>query len=326
MKMSRLVASMVAASALLLATSSGATTTLRMATLAPKESPWGKVFRAWSEAVRQKTHGTVETTWFWNGVGGPERSVVGKIRTGELAGGALTAAGLASVYKPIVALQMPGAFDTWAELDEARAALRPEFDAQLAKAGFEVVGWGDVGRARTFSKGFEIRLPADLRGHTPVVGIDDSIAPKVLSVIGRVTGRSADVNEILPMLENGSIDVVTAPALAVEQLQWAAYLDHMNTGVAAFGIGATILSQRALTQLTADEREIVRDTGRRASQILEKQIRNEDDASFARLKQKMSVHEPTGAERAAWHDVWKKACIQVKEALPGDVLAKIGYC
>jgi TRAP-type C4-dicarboxylate transport system substrate-binding protein len=317
---------MIGAWTLLLAASSGATTTLRMATLAPKESPWGKVFRAWSGAVRHKTHGTVEATWLWNGVGGPERSVVAKIRGGELAGGALTAAGLASAYKPIIALQMPGAFDTWAELDKARAALRPEFDAELSSAGFEVVGWGDVGRARIFSKGFEVRMPADLRGHAPVMGIDDSIAPKVLAVIGHVTGRPADVNEILPMLENGSIDVVTAPALAVEQLQWAAYLDHMNTGVAAFGIGATVLSQGALASLTADEREIVLDTGRRASQVLEQQIRNEDDSSFARLKRKMTVHEPTDAERAAWHDVWKKACVRVKEALPGDVLEKIGYC
>jgi TRAP-type C4-dicarboxylate transport system substrate-binding protein len=320
------MSSMIAASALLLASSAGAATTLRMATLAPKQSPWGKVFRAWSDAVRQKTHDAVATTWLWNGVGGPERSVVGKIRSGELAGGALTAAGLASVYKPIVALQMPGAFDTWAQLDKARTELRPEFDAQLTKAGFEVVGWGDVGRARTFSKGFEVRMPADLRGHTPVVGIDDSIAPAVLSVIGKVTGRAADVNEVLPMLENNSIDVVTAPALAVEQLQWAGYLDHVNTGVVAFGIGATILSQRALAGLTADEREVVLDTGRRASQILEKQIRDEDDASFARLKRKMSVHETTDAERSAWHEVWKKACVRVKEALPGDVLDKIGYC
>lgn len=104
-----------------------------------------------------------------------------------------------------------------ADLDKARAALRPEFDGQLSKAGFEVVGWGDVGRARTFSRGFEVRLPQDLRGHSPVVGMDDAIAPKVLEVIGDMTGHPADVNEILPMLESGAADVVTAPALAVEQ-------------------------------------------------------------------------------------------------------------
>jgi len=323
---SRFCGRVVLASVLLVGASAQAATTLRIATLAPKESPWGKVFRAWSEAVHEKTHGNVDVTWLWNGVAGPERTVVAKIKTGELSGGAITATGLASVYKPIVALQMPGAFETWAALDQARAALRPDFDAHLSNAGFEVVGWGDVGRARTFSKGFEVRLPEDLRGHSPVVGMDDPIAPKVLEVIGKVRGQPADVNEILPMLENRAIDVVTAPALAVEQLQWAARLDHVNTGVVAFGIGASVLGKRALDDLTADEREILLDTGRRASRILEKQIRGEDDAAFERLKKKMIVHDPTDAERATWQDVWRKACIRVKEALPGDVLGKIGYC
>src|ERR1043165_8585168 len=80
---------------------------LQIATLAPKNSPWGKVFRAWSKAVATKTSGDVQINWLWNGIAGSERSVVGKIRTGQIAGGAVTAVGLSTAYKPIVALQMP---------------------------------------------------------------------------------------------------------------------------------------------------------------------------------------------------------------------------
>jgi TRAP-type C4-dicarboxylate transport system substrate-binding protein len=322
----RVLSAFVAASCLFGAAPSHATTSLQIATLAPKQSPWGKVFRAWSKAVDEKTKGTVAVTWLWNGVAGPERNVVGKIRTGELAGGAITAVGLSSAYKPIVALQMPGAFTTWEQLDRARTALRPEFDAELEKQGFAVVGWGDVGKARTFSRGFEVRLPSDLRGKSPAVGVDDVIAPKVLEAIGGVVGHPGDVNELLPMLQSGAVDVLTAPAIAVEQLQWAAYLDHMNTGVVAFGIGATILSKKALDELSPDQRDVVMDTGRRASQLLEARIRHEDDESFERLEKKMVVHDPTDAERAAWQTVWKKACLRVKEALPGNVLDQIGYC
>lgn len=324
--MARRIFGILVAGSLALSAPCHAATTLRIATLAPKESPWGKVFRAWSKAVSNETGGAVDLSWMWNGVAGPERSVVGKIRTGQLAGGALTAVGLSSAYKPIVALQMPGAFETWAELDRARTALKPQFDAELAKRGFVVVGWGDVGRARTFSKGFEVRLPDDLRGHSPAVTGDDVIGPKVLEVIGNVVGRPADVNEILPMLQSGSIDVITAPALAVEQLQWAAYLDHMNTGVTAFGIGATIISKRALDEMPADQRRVVLDTGHRASRVLARRIRAEDDEAFERLERKMNVNEPTDAERAAWRTVWKQACTRVKEALPGDVLEQLGRC
>ena len=70
----------------------------------------------------------------------------------------------------------------------------------------------------------------------------------------------------------------------------------------------------------------MQDTGNKASQALTKIIRKEDDESFARLKSKMTTHEMTDAERAEWEKVFKKACQRVKSALPGDVLAKIGYC
>lgn len=303
-----------------------ANTALQIATLAPKQSPWGKVFRAWSKAVDTKTAGNVQIRWLWNGVAGSERSVVGKIRTGELAGGAITAVGLSTAYEPIVALQMPGAFRTWEALDRAREKLRPEFDAELEKAGFDVVGWGDVGRAHAFSKGFVVGFPADVRGHSPAVTADDVIAPKVLAAIGGVTGHVGEVNEFLPMLQSGAIDMLTVPALAAEQLQWAAHLDHMGSDVVAFGIGATIMSKRALDQLAPDQKQVVMSTGVVASKLLTERIRKEDDEAYERLRRKMNVHDATSAERAAWEAVWKDACRRVKEALPGRVLEEIGYC
>src|SRR5689334_251258 len=97
--------------------------TIRIATLAPKQSPWGKVFSAWSKAVDEKTKGEVEVQWLWNGTAGPESNTVGKIKSGQITGAAITAVGLSEIYKPIVALQMPGAFKSWAELDAKRDAL-----------------------------------------------------------------------------------------------------------------------------------------------------------------------------------------------------------
>jgi hypothetical protein len=67
-------------------------------------------------------------------------------------------------------------------------------------------------------------------------------------------------------------------------------------------------------------------TGTAAAAALLKIIRKEDDAALERVKSKMTVHEQTDAERAEWEKIYKKACQRVKTALPGDVLAKIGYC
>ncbi len=309
-----------------MAGTASAKTTIRIATLAPKHSPWGKVFSAWSKAVDDKTKGDVDVEWLWNGTAGPEANTVGKIRSGQITGAAITAVGLSEIYKPIVALQMPGAFQTWAQLDKAREQLRPEFDKAMNEAGFYVGGWGDVGIARTFTRGYEVKVPEDLRGRSPGLIAQDIIGPKVFEAIGGITPKPADVNEFLPLLNSGAIDELSVPALPAEQLQWTSRLDHVNTGVVGFGVGAVVLSNKELERLPADEREILEKTGAAASEMLTKIIRKEDDESLARLEQKMAVHNPTPAEHDAWDRIFKKACQRVKAALPGDVLTRIGYC
>src|SRR4029077_2485954 len=116
------------------------------------------------KAAEDKTHGEIEVQWLYNGTAGPETNMVGKIRSGQLTGATITAVGLSAIHKPIVTLQMPGAFKTWAELDKAREALRPEFDKAMNDEGFYVAGWGDVGIGRTMSRGFEVVKPDDLKG------------------------------------------------------------------------------------------------------------------------------------------------------------------
>ncbi len=300
--------------------------TIRIGTQAPKQSPWGKVFSTWSKAVDQKTNGEVEVTWLWNGTAGPESNMVGKIKSGQITGAAITAVGLSAIYKPIVALQMPGAFKTWEQLDKARDSLKDQFDKAMNDEGFYVGGWGDVGIGRVMSHGFDVKVPEDLRGKTPGYITADLIQPKIFEVIGGVTPKPADITEFLPLLTAGSINVLAPPALAAEQLQWTSRLDHMNTGAAGFGVGATVLSDAEMKKLPDDQRDVLEKTGAAASNALTKIIRKEDNEAFERLKKKMVVHEQTDAEAAEWDKVFKKACVRVKSALPGDVLSKIGYC
>jgi TRAP-type C4-dicarboxylate transport system substrate-binding protein len=323
----KLSAALIAASCLTAGMASAADKPLvKLATLAPAKSPWGKVFTAWKDKVAKETNGAVDVQWLWNGTAGPESSMVGKIKSGQITGAAITAVGLSAIHKPIVALQMPGAFKTWGELDKAREALRPDFDKAIAAEGFYVSGWGDVGIAHTMSNGFEIVHPEDLKGKSPAVIAQDIIGPKVYETIGGITPKPADVIEILPLLNAKSLNVLAAPSLAAEQLQWASQLDHINTGIVSFGVGATVLSDKELQKLTPEQRDIMQKTGTQAAKALTVIIREQDKQAYERFLKKMTVHTQTEAEAAEWEKVYKKACQRVKSALPGDVLAKIGYC
>jgi len=278
---------------------------IKLGTLAPKSSPWGKVFSTWEKAVAEKSGGRMEVQIFYNGQHGDEGAMIGKIKSGQLDGAAVTAVGLGKVYKPILALQMPGLFSSWSKLDAAREALRPEFEKGAADAGFFIAGWGDVGAARTFTKGYEMHKPEDLKGRKPYAWKDDNIVPAVYQILG-VTGVPASIPEVLPQLNTAAIDMVTVPALVTEQLQWAGKLDHMSADVTSYAIGALIMSNKKLDSLPADLKAIFVDTGKVAANALTKRIRNEDDAAFERLKGKMTVVTLSSGEKENWKSIFKQ--------------------
>jgi TRAP-type C4-dicarboxylate transport system substrate-binding protein len=252
--------------------------------------------------------------------------VVGKIKSGQISGAAVTAVGLASIDKRFLALQMPGAFKSWKDLDRARDKYAPELAKAALKDGFVVLGNGDIGIGRVMSKGFEVAVPADLRGKSPGAIADDIIAPKVYEAIGGVTAVPSSVVGFLPKLNSGAINVMNTPSLAAEQLQWASRLDHINTAETYYGIGAVVMSEKELAKLSKDQREVVEDTGKLAAKALTKRIRKADKKAFDRLKKKMKVHKATKSEEAQWKKVFKKACERLKGAIPGGALSKVGAC
>jgi len=231
--------------------------------------------------------------------------------------------GLGQIHPPILILQLPGLFTSWEKLDKAREALRGDFEQALDKAGFALPGWGDVGLSRRLSKGFGVAAPGDLRGKKPYVWREDPIMPAMLQVIGGVTPVPLGVPEVLPNLNTGAIDVVTAPSLAAEQLQWASRLDTINPQVVAASIGALVFTKTKLDALPADLRALLLDTGRVAGTALTTRIRNEDAAAFARLKGKMTVSTSSEAQLNEWAEVWKQTRARLAQGtFPKDLVEK----
>ena len=274
---------------------------LKFGTLAPPESPWGRVFKVWARATDERSQHAVQIQFFWNGTQGDEGAMVGKIRTGQLDGAAITALGLGQIYKQVLVFQLPGTFSSWAKLDAARDALRPQMDPEFSRAGFTVVGWGDVGTGRFMSAGYAVNGPNDLKHRATFYEPSDPIDPMFYSVLGDVTPRPVSIPEVLPGLTANQITVVNVPPLVAEQLQWASRLDHLNTLATHFEIGALVVKSSKLSALPADAQSAVTETGRVAAQALTTSIRREDDAALARRRGRMTVHEPTAAEIAQWN-------------------------
>ncbi len=293
-----------------------AATTLKIGTLAPSDSAWGKEFKKWANAVSGDTGGELQLDFQWNGQAGDEVLMVQKIRSGQLDGAAVTAVGLAQTgVTDVLLFQMPGLFANWGKLDAVRNAMKADFDQEFQQKGFTVLGWGDVGAAKTMSIGFEVHHPADLQGKGCYFLSGDPIGPKIFAAIGGINPKQVSVPEILPNLTNGSINVLTVPPLAAEQLQWASRVTHLNTMTTAFGIGAIIVSSSRLQALPQNLRDVLDNRGREAADRLTRSIRNLDAQAFARLKASKSAYEPSDPEKIEWRDLF----VKVRQQLRGSV-------
>jgi TRAP-type transport system periplasmic protein len=293
--------------------SASAATVLKVGTLAPSNSPWAKGFKQWANDISTETNGELQLDFQWNGQAGDEVLMVQKIRSGQLDAAAITAIGLGQTgVTDVLIFQLPGLFTSWAKLDGAREATKDELSKQFEAKGFTILGWGDVGAAKTMSVGFEVHKPSDLQGKNVLSIAGDPVQPKIYSSIGGITFKPLSVMEILPSLTNGSINVLTVPPLAAEQLQWASRITHMSTQTIAFAIGATVISTARIQSLPPNLRDVLLKRSKEMSDKLGGSIRNMDAQAYARMKATKVTYDPAEADVQAWRDVFLKVGQQLR--------------
>jgi TRAP-type C4-dicarboxylate transport system substrate-binding protein len=233
--------------------------------------------------------------------------MVAKMRTGQLDGAFLSSAGLSTIYRDVMVLQLPGMIQDWRTLDRVRSALDSTLRNGFAAAGFSLLGWSDVGHVREFSRGFVARRPDDIKGHRPLVWRNDPITPTLYATIGGVVPSPLSPGEVLPALRTGKVDYLLAPAVAAEQLQWTPYLDYVTSDVTACAIGGTVLKTSQLDALPPDLRTTFSELSVKMARAQMARVRKDDAASFERVSRISKVVTLSPSDRAAWNVVWQKA-------------------
>ena len=135
---------------------------IKMATLAPKDSPWCDVLVRMGERWKAISNGNVKLTIYPGGVMGDEPDTVNKLRVKLIQAVALTGAGMGDIEKGVAALQIPLMFDSYDELDYVRDRVAPQLERRIEANGYVVLNWGDAGWVHFFANKPMTRLD-DLR-------------------------------------------------------------------------------------------------------------------------------------------------------------------
>lgn len=256
-------------------------TTLRLATLMPRTAALTRAIGLWNQDLAQRTGGALQVRVYWGGAMGDERTMVRRMHTGQLDAASLTSTGLSVIHRPVLVMQLPGIFSTYAQVDRVRAELGPELERGFEQEGFALIGWGDSGRVRLFSRE-PVRRPQDLRRLRPWIPQTDSIFREVLSVVG-ANGIPLGVGEVYGGLRTGMIDVVPGTALAVTGLQWFTSVRHVTAQSDGFLVGGMVVRRAFLDTLPAAHRDALFESARANQARFLTRVRDGDERAYRAL-------------------------------------------
>lgn len=270
----------------------GATTTIRYATLTPNQPTAMRLLKAWKREIGKQTEGRVGFTFYPGGIAGDEKTVMRKMKLGQLDGTELSSIALATVHGPIVVLSMPGLIKSVAQFERVEKEFAGEWNPALRNAGYELLGWYDVGYIRVFSKQPILR-PSDFQRVRPWVYPDEPIFPEYLKLIG-ANGVTLSLPEVLPALQTGMVDTVFVSAVGAVALQWFRHLSHMSKATQTMAVGGMVLRQEVFAKLPKDDQEAIREATTRLLSRGRKYLTKLDKRSHKTLlKRGMVEFDPT---------------------------------
>ncbi|MGE0786943.1 MAG: TRAP transporter substrate-binding protein DctP [Sandaracinaceae bacterium] len=295
---------------------------LRIATLMPRGGRTTQLLNAWNQTLSERTGGRLQVRVYWGGSMGDERTVVRRMRIGQIDGASLTSAGMSLIHRPVLVMQAPGIFQSYRQVDAVRREIGPELAQAMDTAGFGLLGWGDAGRVRLFSQE-PLHRPSDLRSRRPWVPSHDSIFREMLGVVG-ATGIPLSVGEVFGGLHTRMIDVVPSTAIATAGLQWFTSLRYVTQQSDGFLVGGMVVRNGFLEQLRPEDRDALFEVSAETHETLMRGVRQMDERAFTALTNHGIRSVDIDAHRAEWvrvaHDTRQRMAARV---VPADLLARV---
>ena len=283
--------------------------TLKIATVVPNGSSWMNEMKAAAKEVKKKTDGRVKIKFYPGGVMGSDKTVLRKMRSGQLHGGAISAGALAHIYNGVQLYSLPFTFKNLAEVRHVRKTFDPIIAAGLADNGFQLLGLSEGGFAYLMSNK-ALTKATDIQGQKVWVPEGDLIGNEIFSVAG-INPIASPISNVYTGLQTGLLDTVTINPSGAIALQWHTKIQHLADEPLLLIMGMLVVDQKAFKKIKADDQSIVKQAVAAAFKRLDT-INEQGNigARSALQKSGITFDQPSGPE---WRDIAKQALANLEK-------------
>ena len=286
--------------------------TLKIATVVPEGSAWMREMRQVGARIEERTEGRVRFKFYPGGVMGSDKTVLRKIRAGQLQGGGFASGGLGQVYPDIELYGLPLLLRSYDEVDFVRARMDDELIAGLAEAGFVALALSDGGFAYMMSQR-PMRQVGDLSGAKVWTREGDVMSATAFEIAG-VSPVQLSLADVYTALQTGLVDTVTAPAMGAIALQWHTKVKYLTDVPLTFLTGAFVIDRKVFEKLRPEDQAVIREEVRVAAARLDAESR-EGEKSARRALRKQGIEfvtAPSAEEIERWHDISRRALAELR--------------
>jgi TRAP-type C4-dicarboxylate transport system substrate-binding protein len=298
--------------ALLLLGATAEAKTIKIATLVPDGSTWLVEMRKAGGEIAEKTHGRVKLKFYPGGVMGNDKTVLRKMRAGQLHGGAFTSSALMQIYPDAELYSIPLLFRSYDEVDHVRKQMDQTIREGLAKKGFEALAIGDSGFAYLMSQK-PIREVGDLDG-AKVWIVEGDLMSEIAFEIAGVSPVPLSIADVYTALQTHLIDTVAAPPMATIAFQWHTKVAYLTDVPLMYLVGFLAIDRKVFDKLSPGDQTILRETVAASAARLDAENRaGELNAKQALRKQGIEfVTASSEVELQRWHDISAQALVKLR--------------
>jgi len=263
---------------------------LKIATVAPEASSWMKEMRASAKEIQELTEGRVQIKYYGGGIMGNDNKVLGKIRIGNLHGGAFTPSALQKIYPEINLYGLPLTFESNEEVAYVRARLDQTITDGLEQAGFISFGFAAGGFAVIMSNKPVTSL-SDLKGKKVWVPEGDKVSYATMEALS-LSPVTLPLTDVLTGLQTGLIDIVAMSPIGALVLQWHTKVNFITDLPLVYTMGYMAIDKKAFNKISTADQEVVREVMTRTYTQL-------NDANLDDNREALQALLNTGIEQVA---------------------------
>jgi len=287
--------------------------TLKIATQAPDGTTWMKDMRAAGKEIAEKTDGRVKIKYYPGGVMGNYKSVMKKIRIGQLHGGAVTGDSLANLYPDMGTYGLPMLFNNYAEADYVRSRLDPSLIKGIQDKGFTMLGITEGGFAYLMSNG-PVRSIADLKTHKLWIPEGDALNEALFRKMG-VNPISLPLSDVYTGLQTGLIDTIGSTTAGALAFQWHTRIKSVTEVPLLYIVGVLIVEKKRFDRIKPADQEIVKTVITRVFKDMNQKNRIDNDKAKQALK-KLGIEfvRPDAQEETRWKQIAHEVIMETGQA------------